>query len=302
MPNGVVREDPLEVAGRQRGWRPSYLVRGLDQMIGGLMSLPSRAVRASEQMRTQGEYDPRPALETAMMGPMASFPMAAARGFAGDPSVLSTLYLHARPPGRMRPSSSNAFNLVNEEGRTVGGLETTYNPLSKDVHVDYISSNMPSPLERGSLAAESNWASQSIGPKDIRSLIMGLKHQFPEAESVSGFRVSGARKAAGDYMLMEDALMRLPQVSPERMEAYLAGRPPGPSVPQRTPERAQSLERLLRSLFEESSPPPPRTVYRQPIGPPSFGELASQNRLSNDEILSFIESFRQEAARRGGGG
>lgn len=211
------------------------LVPSVPSMLGGALShlatLPSRALTAAGDLQRTGDvYDPGPAMETMMLGPGISLPKALL-GKGVDPSSLAALYLKARGrPQTFDNLTSNQFEMVNDLGKSVGNMRTVYNPVNKDVHIEGIYSSLDSPLERG-LATESNYGSHSLGAKDIRSLLTGIRKEFPEAETISGYRVSGAREAAGAIDktqhtvgdLSANAQMRLPKIPEKQMRSYEIG-------------------------------------------------------------------------------
>lgn len=91
------------------------------------------------------------------------------------------------------------FDLIDaDSGQKVGWVEASHNPRTKNVNVDMIQSEKPRTEERtGSLGFAINPDASSLGLRDIRSLLPEAKREFPDAETVSGFRVTGARNASG---------------------------------------------------------------------------------------------------------
>jgi hypothetical protein len=78
-------------------------------------------------------------------------------------------------------------------GEHVGGLNVMYDPRAKDIYVAGIDSIKPPVIDRMSTPGLANHLSQSLGYSDVKSLIGALKNEFPEAETISGWRTSGAR-------------------------------------------------------------------------------------------------------------
>jgi hypothetical protein len=83
------------------------------------------------------------------------------------------------------PAGLKAYghDIVNEEGERTGTLTTTYNPKNKNINVEHISS--------------APYSENSFGPANTRSLISALQDEYPDAQTLSGYRVSGARRASG---------------------------------------------------------------------------------------------------------
>lgn len=85
-----------------------------------------------------------------------------------------------------------------DTGQRVGVIDATYNEHKKSIDINMIQSEKPREQERpGSLGFAIHPDAHTLGPRDIRSLLPQAKEMFPEAESVRGFRVTGARNATG---------------------------------------------------------------------------------------------------------
>lgn len=82
--------------------------------------------------------------------------------------------------------SGVSYNVVDQEGKTVANLDLGIEKGGKRLYVDDI---------RGVGGAGPG----SIGPRMMRDLLTQLKAEFPLAEELTGFRVSGARDKAGTY-------------------------------------------------------------------------------------------------------
>lgn len=275
-------------------------MRGIAGAIGSglksLATLPERATRAAGELQRTGDmYDPGPALETAMLGPMASFPMAL-RGKM-DPNLLAALYLK-RFEGNTGEPLMHGFGLLDQTGKSVGHMRTSVYKYP-DVYVENIRTNQRTPLDVYNLARQTNMASQAIGPRDIRSLMMGLRNEYPTAETVSGYRISGARAAPGsdavERMLNPEtgsnARMRIPQFTPEQMQAYMADAPPvvrgqGPRPRPQNMSEAESAR--IAQLQAE------RAAEQQP-GYWSLENMMARAR-ARDPTSMQSQQFREQAA------
>lgn len=77
------------------------------------------------------------------------------------------------------------FDMVNENGQVVGSINLSVQGDAKQLHVDMISGE-------GEYYHPNNF-----GPALMRDLLRQIKAQFPDAEVLTGHRVSGARDLAG---------------------------------------------------------------------------------------------------------
>ena len=75
-----------------------------------------------------------------------------------------------------------SFAILDETGAARGVMELTLKEGGKDLHVEWIGGKI---------------APNAMGPRLIRGLLEQLKAMYPNAETISGVRVSGAREAAG---------------------------------------------------------------------------------------------------------
>jgi hypothetical protein len=79
------------------------------------------------------------------------------------------------------------FNLMDEKGQSVGTLNLSTQNGGKQLYVEMIN-------------GINGLGPRDFGPALMRSLLRQIKEQFPEAESLTGHRVSGAREKAGSYL------------------------------------------------------------------------------------------------------
>ncbi len=73
------------------------------------------------------------------------------------------------------------FDFVDKDGKSVGDIQLTFDQAKKDLHVEYVRHDQ---------------GPQAFGPRAIRDIYRQLKEAFPEAKTISGTRVSGAREKA----------------------------------------------------------------------------------------------------------
>lgn len=79
------------------------------------------------------------------------------------------------------------FQLLDEKGTPVGYINLSTQEGGKKLYVDMIS-------------GVNGLGPRDFGPALMRSLLRQIKEAFPEAEFITGHRVSGAREKAGTYM------------------------------------------------------------------------------------------------------
>lgn len=105
-------------------------------------------------------------------------------GKGNHPVIADYLYGH----GETNPRS---FDIANDQGQKVARMWTAqHNP--NDLYVNYIAALDP---KSGAIANATGEAANVLGTREMRSLIPELKKQFPDVNTVGGFRVSGARAA-----------------------------------------------------------------------------------------------------------
>lgn len=78
------------------------------------------------------------------------------------------------------------FDLKDETGRTIGAVNISAQEGGKQLYID-------------SIAGVNGLGPRDFGPSLMRDLLRQLKEQFPEAETITGHRVSGARDKAGSF-------------------------------------------------------------------------------------------------------
>jgi len=92
------------------------------------------------------------------------------------------------------------YQVIDDLGQHILDMNTTFNPQNKRLYVDWVglrgAENMTN-TEMQDLAAG------RVGPKDMRSLLMALRNDYPEMRSLTGERISGARYAAEQYAAMK---------------------------------------------------------------------------------------------------
>lgn len=86
--------------------------------------------------------------------------------------------------GKVEDQALHLFGLMDEHGQRVGDLHISPSEDGKSLGVDWIG---------GAAGIHAN----SFGPSMIRDLLKQLKAQYPEAETLNGHRVSGARETPG---------------------------------------------------------------------------------------------------------
>lgn len=117
-------------------------------------------------------------IDTKLSAPTAD--IKAERKYGADKLKLARMDEAARQDLDINPGYKDAFDITDEKGNVVGTLQGMVR--GTNFFVDWVSSRA--------------WA-QSFGPRQVRSLIEELKREYPQIETVSGYRVSGAREKSG---------------------------------------------------------------------------------------------------------
>lgn len=91
------------------------------------------------------------------------------------------------PMGKSGFPDFHDFDIKDQNGQSVGTLNLSTQKQGKQLYVEMINGI-------GGLGP------RDFGPALMRDLLRQLKAEFPEAESITGHRVSGAREKAGSYM------------------------------------------------------------------------------------------------------
>lgn len=120
--------------------------------------------------------------------------------------------------GAKEGEKGHDFNIVDEEGKEQGFATLRESADGKDLHVEYIAAN-PAYIQAGGQA-------NKFGPKLVRGLLRQLKQEFPNAERLFGFRVSGARDLADTWETHGKVFIPLekqPFVDLKKLEEELSG-------------------------------------------------------------------------------
>lgn len=102
------------------------------------------------------------------------------------------------------------FNMLDEKGNTIGALNISEQKGGKQLYVDGIT-------------GVNGLGPRDFGPALMRDLLRQIKEEFPNAESIAGHRVSGARERAGKEMTMPEAVVKLDRLDEESFRQILEG-------------------------------------------------------------------------------
>lgn len=109
------------------------------------------------------------------------------------------------------------FDMVNENGQSVGTINLSEQKGGKDLYVEMVN------------GIGEYYNPNNFGPALMRSLLRQLKAEFPNAEYLTGHRVSGAREAAGVEMTATMPRIKLaesdldPQLFNDQMKQLVNG-------------------------------------------------------------------------------
>lgn len=151
-------------------------------------------------------------------------------------------------------NSPGQYDIVNESGEKVGHGSMWYNPISQDVHIGYVASTLPSTKEIGSVAETANPRSWSLGSTSIKQLVKAVADLFPEAATISGYRISGSRSARGPA-----------STGNFTQTIKIPGRIPSVKTPEFSEEEAD-LMRRIRTIEEEINRSQQRNLETNSIG------------------------------------
>lgn len=126
--------------------------------------------------------------------PMVDAPLASVRGSSSLEPMFSIgdrkLELQRTLPKEATPYGPDAgfhdFNLIDQDGNIAGYLNLSQQKGGKELHVDMIS-------------GVNGLGARDFGPSLMRDMLRQIKQEFPEAETLTGHRVSGARDKLGTY-------------------------------------------------------------------------------------------------------
>src|SRR6185437_4994108 len=92
-----------------------------------------------------------------------------------------------QPEGEAHPAFANFhdFDMLNEHGQSVGTINLSEQKGGKALYIEMVN------------GLGEYYNPNNFGPALMRSLLRQIKEQFPNAETLTGHRVSGARETAG---------------------------------------------------------------------------------------------------------
>lgn len=144
---------------------------------------------------------------------MVDSPLAEVRGTSGlEPSFamgdrkLALQKVSELPVDPQSTLAYHNFDMLDENGQKVGELELVPDPETKTLHVQMIN------------GAGGMWAN-SFGPSLVRDLKRQLKAQYPDYETVTGHRVTGARQEAGTQDNRDYAFPKVALDAPETIQS-----------------------------------------------------------------------------------
>lgn len=146
------------------------------------------------------------------------WPWLAAPAIGGAAKVAGTALAKSLPAIlKMVPRPGTTFNtttydLLNEGAGKVGKMKLRYDPETKDLYVHDIASRLPAKYDKESVPGIANDASWTLGPENLNSIREQTLKLYPEAQTVSGRRISGVR--AGPYGSAGEITRQIPGREP----------------------------------------------------------------------------------------
>ncbi len=168
----------------------------------------------------------------------------------------------ARVEGGFKPHD---FEFLNEKGEPVGYLMVAESKDGKTLYVEDIQATLG---DRGAMANQ-------FGPRLIRDILIQLKEAFPDAETLQGHRVSGARDKADTYVTHGSVSIKFQELLsettdlPARLRDLGVWRDSGPTKvllpePGELFGRDKDLAKLADAITEELNRIIPKQVTHAP--------------------------------------
>ena len=102
--------------------------------------------------------------------------------------------------GRVHLEGMDDYNFVDHTGKVVGEITIFPDPMKKQLYIASVSSHDLQP--------------NTMGPSLIRDIKRQLKELYPEYETISGYRISGAREEAGAPKEQRKPVVKLASAMP----------------------------------------------------------------------------------------
>lgn len=179
------------------------------------------------------------------------------------------------------------FDLMNENGQSVGTINLSSQKGGKELYIEMIN------------GLGEYYNPNNFGPALMRDLLRQLKAEFPDAEVITGHRVSGARGAAGTYDL-PSAMPKIKLDQPlenQLPEVYklLGGqwekRGLGYEVYVKPELRGREAE-IAQAVYDELDRIVPRQVYSEVVGGISAqGQRQVRRSSPRGMYTQFVEDF-----------
>lgn len=133
--------------------------------------------------------------EVGLGAAMDMLPGGKAGGVAGKVAPdLAALILALRYGAPRGEAGQRMYRVLDDATmRNVGYMRTNYHPSSKHIDVEQLSSHLEPKYAGNTLPGAANYASWTFGPEDVRGLLAQVAKDQPDAKTIGGYRVSGAR-------------------------------------------------------------------------------------------------------------
>jgi hypothetical protein len=173
----------------------------LEGLQSGLEDVAGRAYEASLPARLRDIYQSLQAgaAPEDLAGPSfdAAVRMMEYGGFAGMPrNALGTLTLRRtsnfEKPGPFgRGYIERSFSMHDSSGKDVGNVIATYDPYERNLHIEWMGTDLPTRAAPGSRGVRANPHSFALGPGELHSLGPEIQREFPMAKTITFQRDSG---------------------------------------------------------------------------------------------------------------
>jgi len=162
-------------------------------------NLPQRMIENAAQYQQTGDYNPAPTVDLmGMLAGRAPWAEAGSAGVFGGKSMVpgqQGVTLRPKPidvfTSEFGNPNTHFFHIVSPKGKRVGELQGYTQYYDKNFHINKISSSLP-----GVEHPDIEGTPRTFGTGNMRSIIKALQDRFPDLETISGWRATGAREKA----------------------------------------------------------------------------------------------------------
>lgn len=196
--------------------------------------------------------------------------------------------VYTQSSGRMKEAFADFhdFDLLNEHGQSVGTINLSTQKGGKELYIEMVN------------GVGEYYNPNTFGPALMRDLLKQLKAEFPEAEVITGHRVSGAREKAGTYNA-PSAIPRIrldqpfDEVLPSAYELFggqWESRGLGYEVYVKSELQGRAAE-IAQAVYSELDRIVPRQVYSEVVESIGYGTREARRTNPRGMYSQYVEDF-----------